>query len=75
MKEPIVPIQRASEGTIMALVKAGILEITEAGIRVKEKQDPPPTKVRDPTQSQQLCFHNAIFVLWQHSGKEKANET
>ena len=37
MKEPIVPIQRSSEGTIMALVKAGILEITEAGIRVKEK--------------------------------------
>lgn len=37
MKEPIVPIQRASEGTILALVKAGILEITEAGIKVKEK--------------------------------------
>jgi hypothetical protein len=37
MKEPIVPIQRASEGTILAPVKAGILEITEAGIRVKEK--------------------------------------
>jgi hypothetical protein len=37
MKEPIVPIQRASEGTILALIKAGILEITETGIHVKEK--------------------------------------
>ena len=37
MKEPIVPIQRASEGTILALVKAGILEITETGIHLKEK--------------------------------------
>nr|DAW60728.1 MAG TPA: hypothetical protein [Caudoviricetes sp.] len=36
-KQPIVPIKRASESTILALVKMGILEITESGIRVKEK--------------------------------------
>jgi hypothetical protein len=37
MKQPIIPIERAGESTIMALVKVGILKITETGIRVKEK--------------------------------------
>lgn len=37
MKEPIVPIKRAGESTIMALVKMGIPEITDFGIHVKEK--------------------------------------
>ena len=37
LKQPIIPIKRASESTIMALIKMGILEITDSGIRVKEK--------------------------------------
>ena len=37
MKEPIIPIERASEQTVQALISAGILEVTEDGIRCKEE--------------------------------------
>lgn len=37
MKTPIVEIPRASESTIKALINAGILEITDEGIKVTEK--------------------------------------
>lgn len=35
MDKQIIPIPRASEETINALVKAGILEITKDGIKCK----------------------------------------
>lgn len=38
MKTPIIPIPRASESTIQALVNAGILEISEDGIKVTENR-------------------------------------
>lgn len=34
MNKPIIDIPRASENTICALVNAGILEVTEDGIKV-----------------------------------------
>lgn len=37
MKKPIIPITRASEALIDELIKAGILEVTEDGVKVKEK--------------------------------------
>lgn len=37
MKTPIIPIERASESLINALINAGILEVTEDGIKCKEK--------------------------------------
>lgn len=37
MKTPIIEIPRASESTINALINAGILEVTENGIKVEEK--------------------------------------
>lgn len=37
MKTPIIPINRASEEVIKALIYAGILEVTEDGIKCKEK--------------------------------------
>lgn len=36
MQKPIIPIPRASENVINALVEAGILEVTEEGIRCAE---------------------------------------
>lgn len=44
MKQPIIPIKRASESTILALVSAGILIIDESGVHVKEKVLPPASK-------------------------------
>lgn len=40
MKTPIIEIPRASESTINALINAGILEVTENGIKVEEKISP-----------------------------------
>lgn len=37
MKKPIIPIERASEATVKALVRMGVLEVTEDGVRVAEK--------------------------------------
>ncbi len=34
MKTPIIDIPRASESTIRALINAGILEVTEDGIKI-----------------------------------------
>ena len=39
MKEPMIPIERASEATIMSLVKLGLLEIKDDGIHVVEKNN------------------------------------
>lgn len=36
MKQPIIEIGRASEETVMALIKMGILIVNETGIHVKE---------------------------------------
>lgn len=36
MKQPIIPINRASEALVNALIDAGILEVTEEGLKVKE---------------------------------------
>ena len=46
MQKPIIEIQRASERTIRALVYAGILEITDEGIKVTENRKvlPPASK-------------------------------
>lgn len=44
MKQPIVPIKRASESTILALVSAGILFIDESGVHVNGKVLPPASK-------------------------------
>lgn len=38
MKKPIIDIPRASEDTVQALINAGILEVTEDGVRVKENR-------------------------------------
>ena len=47
MKTPIIEIPRASESTIQALVNAGILEVTENGIKITENRKVlPPTKAR-----------------------------
>lgn len=38
MQKPIIPIERASEGWIIGLIEAGILEISEDGaIKCTEK--------------------------------------
>ena len=37
MKAPIIEIPRASEKMIQALINAGILEVTDEGIKVAEK--------------------------------------
>lgn len=37
MKEPMIPIQRANESTIKALIDAGILYVDDTGIHVTEK--------------------------------------
>lgn len=46
MKTQIIPIPRASESIIQALVNAGILEISEDGIKVTENRKvlPPASK-------------------------------
>lgn len=46
MKIPIIPIPRASEGTIQALINAGILEVSESGIKVTDNRKvlPPASK-------------------------------
>lgn len=36
MKQPIIEIPRASERLIAALIRKGILVVTESGIRCKE---------------------------------------
>lgn len=36
-KTPIIPIQRAREALVQALIYAGILEVTVDGIRCTEK--------------------------------------
>ena len=38
MKTPIIPIERASENLIKALIDAGILEVTEDGLKCKENR-------------------------------------
>lgn len=37
MKTPIIEIPRASENLVKALIYAGILEVTDEGIKVAEK--------------------------------------
>lgn len=37
MKQPIIPIPRASEELVEALIKAGILIVTENGVKCAEK--------------------------------------
>lgn len=37
MMTPIIPIKRASESTIQALIENDILEVTEDGLKVKEQ--------------------------------------
>ena len=37
MKQPIIPIPRADEKLINALVESGILVVTDEGIKVNEK--------------------------------------
>lgn len=37
MQTPIIPIERASESVIVALINAGILEVTEDGLKCTEK--------------------------------------
>lgn len=46
MKTPIIPIPRASERIIQALINAGILEVTENGVKVTENRKvlPPASK-------------------------------
>ncbi len=41
MKESIIQIPRAGESWVMGLVSMGILEVTEDGIRCKEKENAP----------------------------------
>ena len=60
MKTPIIPIERASEELVKALIASGILVITENGIKTTEKQDPAPTKARDPKNN----TDNAICVYF-----------
>ena len=48
MKTPIISIPRASESTIQALINAGILEVSESGIKVTENR-----KVLQPTKARQ----------------------
>lgn len=51
-KPSIIPIKRASESLIKALIDMGVLEVTDDGIRVKEEQAPQPTKARSlPTEN------------------------
>lgn len=38
MKEPIIPIEKASEETIKALIDAGYLYVDESGIHVTEQK-------------------------------------
>lgn len=38
MKTPIVAIERADEKTIEFLLKVGILEVTEEGLKVREER-------------------------------------
>ena len=46
MKTPIIEIPRASESTIQELINAGILEISEDGIKVTDNRKvlPPASK-------------------------------
>lgn len=37
MQKLIIPIERASEELILALIDMGILEVTEDGLKCKEK--------------------------------------
>lgn len=38
MQKPIIPIERANENVIKALINAGILEMTENGLKCKENR-------------------------------------
>lgn len=40
MKMPIIPIERAGEKTVTALIESGILYVDAEGIHVMEKQAP-----------------------------------
>ncbi len=42
MLKPIIPIERASEELIVALINAGILEVTEDGLKCKENRPNTP---------------------------------
>lgn len=39
MKNPIIPIKRASEKLIESLIAAGILEVTESGLKCVEPEE------------------------------------
>lgn len=40
MQQPIIPIGRASEDLIHALIAAGVLEVTAGGLKCKENRSP-----------------------------------
>ena len=40
MKMPIIPIKRAGEETVTALIESGILYVDDQGLHVMEKQAP-----------------------------------
>ena len=40
MKMPIIPIKRAGEETVTALIESGILYVDDQGLHVTEKQAP-----------------------------------
>lgn len=49
MQTPIIPIERASEKTVMALIESGILYVDAEGIHVTEKTGPRHESVRPKT--------------------------
>ena len=40
MQQPIIPIERASEDLVNALIAVGVLEVTEDGLKCKENRSP-----------------------------------
>ena len=46
MLKPIIPIERASEELIVALINAGVLEVTEDGLKCKENRPNTPQEAK-----------------------------
>ena len=69
MKKPIIPITRASEVLIDELIKAGILEVTEDGVKVKEKQTHIAWRQGVYLKQQSMLF--LCLIMTQRKGKVK----
>lgn len=67
MKTPIIPIEKADEKTVNALIKAGYLYVDNNGIHANENIPTQTSKSEQGYKTTQKCYF--VFIVTQKKGK------